>query len=158
MVAANRVSQRLAHSSTPRNAGGLIFRVRDGYGRQPHRCGRLYPLFCRHVYKCGYLETEFIGTRSRETLDVTAECIGVVAARTRYRAQPVGSDGDTEPFEIPSKLDTRLARRRRDTERYAGEEDREAGDSNSGGTNCGNRDKKHAQSKRCRQHWEYRNH
>ena len=30
--AANRVSQRLAHSSTPRHAGELNFRVRDGYG------------------------------------------------------------------------------------------------------------------------------
>ncbi len=41
MVAANRISQRVAHSSTRRNAGELIFRVRDGYGRQPHRYGRL---------------------------------------------------------------------------------------------------------------------
>ena len=41
MVAANRISQRVAHSSTRRNAGELIVRVRDGYGRQPHRYGRL---------------------------------------------------------------------------------------------------------------------
>ncbi len=33
MKAAKRISQRLAHSSTRRNAGELIFRVRDGYGR-----------------------------------------------------------------------------------------------------------------------------
>ena len=33
--AANRVSQRLAHSSTPRYADGLNFRVRDGYGCHP---------------------------------------------------------------------------------------------------------------------------
>ncbi len=39
--AANRVSQRLAHSSTPRHAGELNFRVRDGYGCNPRRCGRL---------------------------------------------------------------------------------------------------------------------
>ena len=32
MEAANRISQRLSYSSTPRNAGGLNFRVRDGYG------------------------------------------------------------------------------------------------------------------------------
>ena len=41
MEAANRVSQRLSYSSTRRNAGGLNFRVRDGYGCEPHRCGRL---------------------------------------------------------------------------------------------------------------------
>ena len=33
--AANRSFQRLAHSSTARNAGGLNFRVRDGYGCHP---------------------------------------------------------------------------------------------------------------------------
>ena len=35
MVAANRRFQRLAYSSTHRNAGGLNFRVRDGYGCNP---------------------------------------------------------------------------------------------------------------------------
>lgn len=33
--AANRRSQRVSHSSTCRNAGGLNFRVRDGYGCSP---------------------------------------------------------------------------------------------------------------------------
>ncbi len=33
MEAAKRGSQRVAHSSTDRNVGELIFRVRDGYGR-----------------------------------------------------------------------------------------------------------------------------
>ncbi len=33
MEAAKRISQRVAHSSTDRNVGELIFRVRDGYGR-----------------------------------------------------------------------------------------------------------------------------
>ena len=30
-----RISQRRAHSSTQGNVGGLIFRVRDGYGSLP---------------------------------------------------------------------------------------------------------------------------
>ena len=33
--AANRISQGFAHPSTPRNASGLIVRVRDGYGSCP---------------------------------------------------------------------------------------------------------------------------
>ena len=41
--AANRVSQRLAHSSTHRNAGGLNFRVRDGYGCGPAAVAALTP-------------------------------------------------------------------------------------------------------------------
>ena len=41
--AANRISQRLAHSSTPRNAGGLNFRVRDGYGCRPAAVAALTP-------------------------------------------------------------------------------------------------------------------
>ena len=41
--AANRISQRLAHSSTDRNAGGLIFRVRDGYGSGPAAMAALIP-------------------------------------------------------------------------------------------------------------------
>ena len=42
--AANRVSQRLAHSSTHRNAGGLNFRVRDGYGCCPAAMAALTPI------------------------------------------------------------------------------------------------------------------
>ena len=41
--AANRVSQRLAHSSTLRYAGGLIFRVRNGYGSRPAAVAALTP-------------------------------------------------------------------------------------------------------------------
>ena len=41
--AANRISQRLSHSSTRRNAGGLIFRVRDGYGSCPAAVAALMP-------------------------------------------------------------------------------------------------------------------
>ena len=41
--AAKRVSQRLAHSSTCRNAGGLNFRVRDGYGCRPAAVAALTP-------------------------------------------------------------------------------------------------------------------
>src|SRR6056297_2346627 len=43
MEAAKRVSQRVAHSSTHRNAGGLIFRVRDGYGRNPAAVAAVTP-------------------------------------------------------------------------------------------------------------------
>ena len=68
MVAANRISQRLAHSSTRRNAGGLIFRVRDGYGRQPRRCGRLYNFSGGHTYKRSYLETRTTRTQSGRSL------------------------------------------------------------------------------------------
>jgi len=45
------------------------------------------------------LETEAVGTWSWEALDLTAGCNGVVAVRSRYHAQPVGSDGDPELFE-----------------------------------------------------------
>ncbi len=41
--AANRGSQRLAHSSTDRYAGGLNFRVRDGYGCCPAAVAALTP-------------------------------------------------------------------------------------------------------------------
>ena len=41
--AANQLSQRLAHSSTRWNAGGLIFRVRDGYGSGPAAMAALIP-------------------------------------------------------------------------------------------------------------------
>jgi hypothetical protein len=43
MEAANRVSQRLSYSSTHRNAGGLNFRVRDGYGCNPAAMAALTP-------------------------------------------------------------------------------------------------------------------
>ena len=42
--AANRVSQRLSYSSTHRNAGGLNFRVRDGYGCDPAAMAALTPI------------------------------------------------------------------------------------------------------------------
>ena len=42
--AANRVSQRLSYSSTRRNAGGLNFRVRDGYGCNPAAMAALTPI------------------------------------------------------------------------------------------------------------------
>ena len=42
--AANRVSQRLSYSSTHRNAGGLNFRVRDGYGCFPAAMAALTPI------------------------------------------------------------------------------------------------------------------
>jgi hypothetical protein len=41
--AANRVSQRVAHSSRPRYAGGLNFRVRDGYGCLPAALAAFIP-------------------------------------------------------------------------------------------------------------------
>ena len=41
--AAYLFSQRLAHSSTRGNAGGLIFRVRDGYGSDPAAVAALTP-------------------------------------------------------------------------------------------------------------------
>ena len=44
MGAANRISQRLSYSSTPRNAGGLNFRVRDGYGCDPAAMAALMPI------------------------------------------------------------------------------------------------------------------
>ena len=44
MEAANRVSQRLSYSSTRRNAGGLNFRVRNGYGCCPAAMAALTPI------------------------------------------------------------------------------------------------------------------
>ena len=41
--AANRISQRVAHSSTGRYAGGLYFRVRDGYGWGPAALAAFMP-------------------------------------------------------------------------------------------------------------------
>ena len=42
--AANRRSQRVSHSSSCRYAGGLIFRVRDGYGRIPAAVAAVTPI------------------------------------------------------------------------------------------------------------------
>ena len=44
MGAANQVSQRLSYSSTRRNAGGLNFRVRDGYGCNPTAMAAVTPI------------------------------------------------------------------------------------------------------------------
>ena len=42
--AANQLSQRVSHSSTHQYADGLIFRVRDGYGRNPAAVAALTPI------------------------------------------------------------------------------------------------------------------
>ena len=42
--AAIRIFQRFAHSSTPRNAGGLNFRVRNGYGCFPTAVAAFTPI------------------------------------------------------------------------------------------------------------------
>ncbi len=44
MEAAKRISQRVAHSSTDRNVGELIFRVRDGYGRHLATVAAVMPI------------------------------------------------------------------------------------------------------------------
>ena len=54
MEAAKRVSQRVAHSSTHRNAGGLIFRVRDGYGRNPAAVAAVTPTSGIEPLSCQY--------------------------------------------------------------------------------------------------------
>ncbi len=54
MVAAKRISQRLAHSSTHRNAGELIFRVRDGYGRYLAAVAALMPINGIEPLSCQY--------------------------------------------------------------------------------------------------------
>src|SRR5699024_10866528 len=41
---ARQFSQRFAHSSTRWNAGGLICRVRDGYGSRPAAVAALMPI------------------------------------------------------------------------------------------------------------------
>jgi hypothetical protein len=42
---AGQFSQRLSYSSTRGNAGGLIFRVRDGYGSCPAAMAALTPIY-----------------------------------------------------------------------------------------------------------------
>ena len=85
--AAIRWSQRLAHSSTCRNAGGLILRVRDGYGSGPAAVAALTPthgIEPWRIRQCRWCDADMY-VQSSVRLDPSArvqcesdECVAVV--------------------------------------------------------------------------------
>ena len=60
---ARQFSQRFAHSSTRWNAGGLICRVRDGYGSRPAAVAALMPIRGVEPRKAGDRWADAFGLR-----------------------------------------------------------------------------------------------
>ena len=83
MVAANRISQRLSYSSTPRNAGGLNFRVRDGYGWNPAAVAALTPTRGIEPREGSALATS-VGTADAYSVSETTYTCDPVCAWTRF--------------------------------------------------------------------------